>query len=247
MKKLVTAFALCASFSAFAQVESSNIVGYNSGLSLVAGNYNMLSAPFTSVGSTTGVKIKNMFSDNSVFVAGGSSVDADTISIWENGAYSRDYIYSADAGNVWASVADTFTETEDTIPVGTGFWLYRQGNAVASLTIAGQVVTTNVNVDIVAANFNFLSNPFAAPLKIKNMFVNNALFVAGGSSVDADTISLWENGAYSRDYIYSADAGNVWASVADTFTETEDEVPAGQGFWVFRQGSAVTVTLDCPY
>lgn len=244
MKKLVTAFALCAAMSAMA-VDSENIVGYTTSLSLVGGNYNMLSAPFTTVGSTTAVQIKNMFSDNSVFTAGGSADDADSISIWENGGYSRDYIYSTYI-TTWAGTGDPFTETEDTIAVGTAFWLYRQGTPVASLKMAGQVVTANVNVDLVGANYNFVSNPFAATLQIKNMFVDNSLFTAGGSADDADSISIWENGGYTRDYIYSTYI-SAWAGTGDPFTETEDTIIAGQGFWLFRQGSAVTVTLDCPY
>jgi len=245
MKKLVTAFALCAATISAMVVDSQNIVGYTSGVSLVGTNYNMLAAPFTSVGSTNAVKIKNMFSDNSVFTAGYTFEDADYISIWENGGYTRDYIYSAYI-NAWASTGSAFDETEDTIAAGTAFWLYRQGANVANLTMAGQVVTANVDVNLVAANYNFVSNPFAGTLKIKNMFVNNSLFTAGYTFEDADYISLWEDGGYTRDYIYSAYI-SAWASTGSAFDETEDTIIPGQGFWLFRQGSAVTVTLDCPY
>jgi hypothetical protein len=248
MKKLVTALALCAAVSTYAAVESQNIVGYKSDIMLAGANFSMLSSPFAPVGGGSGIPINSLFTDNSIFTASDTADTADWIIIWENGAYRLPkYFYSSDAGNTWASGADSFTTTTDTIPTGTAFWLYRQNIASTNATVAGQVITTNLTVNVVGANFTMVANPFPAPMSIAA--ITGADLTASDTADTADWIIIWENGAYRLPkYFYSSDAGNTWASGADSFTTTTDKVPAGGGFWFYRKNAGTsTLTLPCPY
>lgn len=72
-------------------------------------------------------------------------------------------------------------------------------------------------------------------------------FVSSDTASDADFIELWEDGGYSRKYFFSSDANDKWSSDQDGFDETEDTIPPGLGFWIYRRGSAVTVKLPVPY
>jgi hypothetical protein len=243
MKKLVTAFALCASISAMA-VESENIVGYKSDILLAGENFSMLSSPFLQVGGGTEMPIASLFTDNNIFTASDTADTADWIVIWENGAYrASTYFYSSDAANTWS--ADGFETTTDTIPTGTAFWLYRQSAVSTNATIAGQVLTVNATVNLAGANFTMVANPY--PQAISIAAITGPDLMASDTADTADWIVIWENGAYrASTYFYSSDAANTWS--ADGFETTTDTVPAGGGFWFYRQNAgASTITLDCPY
>jgi len=152
MKKLVTAFALCAAMSSMA-VDSDNIVGYKSDIMLAGENFSMLSSPFVPVGGGDAMPIATLFTDNSIFTASDTADTADWMVIWGDGTY-RDatYYLSSDAANTWSS--DGFNTTTDTIPVGTAFWLYRQSAGSVAATVAGQVLKTDATVNVAGANFN---------------------------------------------------------------------------------------------
>lgn len=115
------------------------------------------------------------------------------------------------------------------------------------MTLSGQVPTTNIVVDIVADNYTMLANPFAAPLPIKSIVPAQGEFTAGEADSEADYISLWEDGGYSRRYFFSSDAEDSWSSDQDGFEETEDSIPPGLGFWFYRRGEAMKVALPVPY
>lgn len=252
MKKstMIAAVFAASAFSALAaDVYSSNIVGYTK-LSAFGGSgedYTMLACPFAPVGGGD-VAIKNLFKDNSVFLAGGAENVADTIKIWDGTTYLT-YIYSNDADPyAWTSDQDSFTETEDTIPAGSAFWLYRRGAAIPAMLTAGEVIQTNVTVTVNGGGievYTQVGNPFVAPLPIKSISAPD--FVAGGAENVADTIKVW-NGTTYVTYIYSNDVDpSAWTSDQDSFTETEDTIPVGGGFWIYRRGDATTATLPVPY
>ncbi len=244
MKKLVTAFALCAAMSAFAQVESQNIVGYKSDIMLAGANFSMLSSPFVPVGGGSAMPIASLFTDNSIFTASDTSLTADWIVIWENGAYRASiYWYSSDAANTWSK--DGFDTTTDTIPTGTAFWLYRQNSGATNATVSGQVLTTNATVNVAGANFTMVANPYPAPISIAA--ITGVGLSASDTSETADWIVIWENGSYrAAIYWYSSDAANTWSK--DGFDTTTDKVPAGGGFWFYRKTAGTsTITLTCPY
>ena len=227
-----------------AEVVSSNIVGYQK-VTLAANNYTLLAPMFTYVGG--GEKaIPDIFEEDD-FVSGESGGQADYIDIWEDGQYSRTYFFSSDAGDAWSSGDDGFDETTDELETGIGFWFFSRSDSDKTVTLAGEVSTSDVIVDISADNYTLLANPFAAPLPIKSIVAVEGEFTAGESGGQADYIDIWEDGQYSRTYFYSSDAGDAWSSGDDGFDETEETVLPGQGFWFFRRGSAIKVKLPVPY
>ena len=246
MKKTFIALALAASVAPAwaAEVVSSNIVGYQK-VTLAANNDTMLAPMFTYVGG--GEKsIPDIFEEND-FVSADTDAEADYISLWEDGGYSRTYFFSSDAGDAWSSADDGFDETTEGLQTGLGFWFYSRSDTDKSVTLAGEVPSTNIVVDIAADNYTMLANPFAAPLPIKSIVPANGDFTPADTDAEADYISLWEDGGYSRTYFFSSDAGDAWSSADDGFDETDDTIPAGLGFWFYRRGEAMKIVLPVPY
>jgi uncharacterized membrane protein YbhN (UPF0104 family) len=185
-----------------------------------------------------------LFTDNSIFTASDSPTTADWIIIWENGGYRLPkYFFSSFAGNTWSK--NLFTTTTDTIPFGTAFWLYRQNSGATNATVSGQVLTTNATVNVAGANFTMVANPYPADMSIAA--ITGANLKASDSPTTADWIIIWENGGYRLPkYFFSSFAGNTWSK--NLFTTTTDKVPAGGGFWFYRQNAGEsTITLTCPY
>ncbi len=191
-------------------------------------------------------KIPEIFEEDD-FVSADTLGEADFIDLWEDGGYSRTYFFSSDAGDAWSSGDDGFDETEDTIPTGLGFWFFNRDVSDKTITLSGEVPTTNIVVNIAADNYTLLANPFAAPLPVKSIVPASGEFTSADTVGEADYIDLWEDGGYSRTYFFSSDAGDAWSSGDDGFDETDDTIPSGLGFWLFHRGEAMTVTLPVPY
>ena len=227
-----------------ADVVSSNIVGYKK-VTLAADNYTLLAPMFTCVGGGDKA-IPDIFAEDD-FVASDTASDADFIELWEDGAYSRKFFFSSDANNAWSSDQDGYDETDETIEGKLGFWFYNRDTDDKEVTLAGEVPTEDVEVVIAGDNYTLIGNPFAAPLPIKSIVAVSGAFTASDTASDADFIELWEDGGYSRKYFFSSDAGDAWSSDQDGYDETDDTIPAGLGFWFYRQGSEMTVKLPVPY
>ena len=204
----------------------------------------MLAPMFTYVGG--GEKaIPDIFAEND-FVSGEVETDADSIYLWEDGGYGRTYFFSSDAGDAWSDAQDGFDETTDSLATGLGFWFYNRGNE-KTVTLTGQIPTTNIVFNIAANTYTMVANPFAAPLPIKSIVPASGVFTSGEVETDADSIYLWEDGGYSRTYFFSSDAGDAWSDAQDGFDETDDTIPPGLGFWFYRRGEAMSITIPVPY
>ena len=220
-------------------------MGYQK-LTLAAENYTMLSPMFSYIGGGS-KKIVDLFEEKEGFNSSDTDGEADCIILWENGAYTTTYFFSSDADDAWADAGDSFDETEDAFPENLGAWFLNRG-AAKVVTLAGQVPTEDVVVDIAADNYTMLANPFAAPLPVKSIVPEEGYaFTSSDTDGDADCIILWENGAYTTTYFFSSDAGDAWADAGDSFDETEDTILPGLGFWFYRRGAAMQIKIPVPY
>ena len=135
------------------------------------------------------------------------------------------------------------------LPRGKALFVYRpNGSTDGDIYLYGALASTAMSpVATVANGYTLIGNPFAAPLPIKSIVAVSGAFTASDTASDADFIELWEDGGYSRKYFFSSDAGDAWSSDQDGYDETDDTIPAGLGFWFYRQGSEMTVKLPVPY
>ena len=121
-----------------AQVESVNIVGYNT-VNLRAG-YNLIGLNWEGVGANDGsISVSDLF-DNTALTPydSDSGVFKDYIWVWDNGAggYTTRYGYvniedDPTYKNVWVDVTDgEFTPVVPTIAPNSGFWFYSVSSAL---------------------------------------------------------------------------------------------------------------------
>jgi hypothetical protein len=253
MKKLMTAFAVCALAGAvFAQIESQNIVGYAT-KALVAGDFNMLGATFTSVG-TAGFSLNADFSGENL-TAGAGSLSADTILIHNaaTGVYTTYYLYEGDpsyqAGWYNAGSEEWFDDDYPTgLPAGSSFWYLAKATTTgASVTFSGDVPSTaSYTRNLVRADFNMVASPYPVALDLNDPAqVTLTGATAGAGSLSADTILIHNasTGVYTTYYLYEGDptyqAGWYNAGSEEWFG---DDYPtgltAGTPFWyVAKAGS----------
>lgn len=120
MKKLVTAFALCAAMGVFA-VESANIVGYTT-ITLKPG-FNMIGVQFQVVGgtATNEIAVDDFITKDNL--TAGAPDTGDNIYVFTNGDYLPTYYLWDDGagGKSWWDFSDN--ATVDLAP-GQGFWYY---------------------------------------------------------------------------------------------------------------------------
>jgi len=240
MKKLMTALAVCAAatLSLADGVPSLNVVGFKSDMSVPTNYFTMLAAPFQPIGARA-VPIASLFADNTMFTAGYSISDGDSILVWNGAGYTQ-YYFSADLGGAWTLNGDDVTT--DTIPVNGAFWFNRIGPALHGLTVVGEVVQTNIAAHAVANYFVMVGNPFAAALPITSITAPD--LTQGYSISDGDSILVWTGAGYTQ-YYFSADLGGAWTLNGDDVTS--DSIPAGGAFWFNRIGNATTLTMPVPY
>jgi hypothetical protein len=241
MKKLVTALALCASFSAFAQVESQNIVGYVT-TSIPAGqNWIVLGNGLATVGGTTNkIPLQGFISDISAFTKASGASSADQLWLWDTsvGNYRTFFLYfhsalSTSKNNKWCNTA-AWTDNEGQSQVGLApttynvksgeaLWLKRiSTNATVQITTAGQVVNDPSITRSIVTSWNFMSSAFAADWNLNSGFDWRGAGATGASGASsADQIWWWDPAAnqYRTFFLYyhsalSTSKNNKWCNTA---------------------------------
>jgi hypothetical protein len=230
MKKLVTAFALCAAISAMA-VESENVVGYQT-ITCPSG-FTVFSPTFLTVGGTpttykeiTGTMVDG---DNLQFFNAGG--DVNFTATWytfellglPTGWYDGDF----------NSLADT------EIPAGQGFFVSLA--SAGSVTVKGQVNASPVTVTS-AAGFTVTGNCMPKDTTYGSLIMtglvdgdNLQFFNAGG---DVSFTATW----YTFELLglptgwYDGDFNSLSATV----------IPAGQGFFLSTAGAGATLQVPAP-
>ncbi len=247
MKKLVTVFALCAAMSALAQVESANIVGYNT-ITLKPG-FNMIGVQFQVVGGTAASDIAvDDFISKANLTAGGDYASGDNIYVFRNGDYLPMYYLwdNGSGGKEWYDVSDNPT---DPLKNGDAMWYYSRAGADVTAVVAGQIGSGNTTVSIKAGAFNMLCNPFPVTINIDNManWASITGAVAGGDYASGDNVYVFANGDYLPMYYLwdNGSGGKEWYDVSDNATVA---FAPGQGFWYYsRAVSDFSITFTKPY
>ena len=269
MKKLLTAFAACMMAGwVSAQVESQNIVGYQTStinptgsLTINGGKLNMLGLNWQTVGGGA-YPIQSFFGGDAVaagLTANGSFGAADQLQVWTGTGYTT-YFLSANASyptlnNVWIKFGE-FVATTDTLTPGTGFWLLsRAAGNNGSLTQAGQVntnVTSAITLNGTGIGFGgltMIANPYPADIALNGSFDWAAAGATkNGSFGAADQLQVWTGAGYTTYYL-SANAtypslDNKWIKFGE-FAATEDAFKAGAGAW-YKTVHTANWTLNLP-
>jgi hypothetical protein len=265
MKKLVTAFAACALAGLVnAQVESVNIVGYNT--VTLDKQWTIIAANFEAVGSGA-ISLQDAF-PYAVGMTKGSNINtADMLQI-QNAGGTYDTYYMSNGKNAkgatveglegkWAAAA-AYTPTTATIAPGTALWYFaRNPSSTFKITVAGQALTTSAADMPVTLTWKHIANPYPTDLPLNDGVPYTVGMTKGNNINTADMIQI-QNAGGTYDTYYMSNGKNAkgatvegldgkWAAAA-SYTPTTAAIPVGAGAWYMRRGSTdFTISVARPY
>jgi len=228
MKKLVTAFALCATMSAMA-VDSANIVGYST--QALTSGYNMVGVNFEKVGSG-GADLNTMTFTGLAEVNYETTTGGDQLLIWDPAAQGYPTTYSwcgpnADASmsttgmnNKWIDFATFDGETVPvvTVPVSGAAWILRTTVGSASATFAGQVKTSASTISLFEG-YNMVANSMPTSVNLNDvakLTYTSLVEVNYETTTGGDQLLIWDAAVQGYPTTYSWCGPNADASMSTT-------------------------------
>lgn len=267
MKKLVTAFAACMIAGLVsAQVESQNVVGYNT--VTIRNGYNMFSLNLDKVGDVdVGISIQDLIPGTTAgLVKGTGSPSADNIMVYDavGKTYATYFLYynakttTHGSNNKWCNNATTNVATK-TFANGEAFWYLSRTNLNAQVPFAGQVPFEASKASTIYSGYNMIGGAFSADFNANELgstYWATCGAVKGTGSPSADNIMVYDAAGkvYSTYFLYynakttTHGSNNKWCVNATTNVATGVMVPMGQGAWYLcRTNTNWSLTLTKPY
>ena len=256
MKKLMFAAAVAAAGGLMA-IESANVVGYNT-QSIQGGKMNCVSFQFADLTASGDLASLANLSTSGLTpgVYNTMETDAPCIMIYDGAGGYNYYYYISDAydagGNevtAWANFSGDVAD--DTVTLGTGFWLRIPAGSCSTgtLTDAGGVSMADTATIGIANGLTLAGNPF--PMGFDFSKVTTTGITPGAYNTmetDAPCIMIYDGAGGYNYYYYISDAydagGNEvtgWANFSGD-EETGTVAGAGTGFWV-RSSTAGSLTF----
>ncbi len=230
---------------------SSNIVGYQK--IQLHGGYNMIGAQFTKVsGGDLNVADNDFMPDSTVAGMDSETGDFSTYLMpWTGTGYEQEIYWAGDVGwgtdydNKWLD--SSYQAVNRPFDHSEGTWLWTP--AGGTITVAGEVVTTNVTVQL-TAGFNMICNPFPCETTLASIVP-----AASMSGMDSETgdfssyIMPWTGTGYAQEIYWAGDVGwgadydNKWLDSG--YAEASKTFARGEGFWLYTP-TACSVTFVYP-
>ncbi len=180
---------------------------------------------------------------------------SDQIWRWNTAAaeWTKYFSYKPRGGTArWVVSTDTSAETTDTVPAGETVFFCRAG-AATTLTLSGAVkeMTGASSVSVSNGQLAFMANPWPTSVSIANFSANYSSGTATASTAmgASDQIWRWDTATASwiKYFCYKPRGGTArWVVSTNTDAETTDTIPAGEGFFFQRAGSAATISIAAP-
>ena len=271
MKKLLFIAACAAGMIAVADVQSANIVGYNT--VTIHPGFNMLSVNFKNVANTEGIGIQELFcgtgdAGTCPFKGYTNGTQADQIQVYVNDGDKADYVnyylyYNAkQTTNVknykWCRATDNAVETAKKFKNGDTLWFYRLGTTPATFNISGEVDLSAVKSFTIQPGFNMIGSFFPAGWAPNDAPYTTDYWKNSGAKgytngTQADQIQVYVNDGKTADYVnyylyYNAkQTTNVknykWCKATDNSAVSGNILSIGQGAWYYRLGTT-PMTLE---
>lgn len=180
---------------------------------------------------------------NEAGLQGGTSTSADQLLLWNGTGYDIYYYQTSGLGGTgWRQAGAPAVDASGTKLVMEELLLLKRGQATAvNVVLMGAVKTGQTSVPVFNGN-NFLGNVYAAPMTLQSSGIytgNPATGLAGGSSVTADQILLWNGTGYDIYYYQTSGLGGTgWRRAGAPSTDASaTPLPVGSGFIVKRTNS----------
>ena len=234
----------------------SGIVGYQTA-TVAKGKYTAFAVQFETTAQTD-MPIKDLFGIEGSFSQASTVAGiSDQIWLWDSAAGDWvKYFYQGGRGSVntgWTRAGQTAL-IDDTVTVKAGqtVFFYRQGTD-ATLILSGAVKPFSgaVSTECAKGKYTFLGYPWPTAFSVSGFtsFYADGATPSQASSVAgiSDQIWLWDSAAGDWvKYFYQGGRGSVntgWTKAGETALTT-DQIPAGAGFFFYRQGNTCTITFS---
>ena len=270
MKKLMIAAAALAAGVAMADVESANVVGYNT--LEINKEYTLLAVNFEGITETGTMDIQDLFKKCDGMTTANAASAADQIQIMheEDGNYDYYYLSNGKAGKAstpattdkWVcnnEGADKTVPAVRAIKSGEAFWYVspKGKEAPYTITVAGSVMAApNVTKEF-GAQYALIGNPYPCDIPLNDgVQVINATYANAASAADQIQI-MKADGNYDYYYLSNGKAGkastpataNKWVcnnEGADKTVPTDGVFPASRAGWFVRINPEAKVKFVSP-
>ena len=224
-----------------ADVASANVVGYTK-IQLNEG-YNLIGSQFLNVGG----QIKDI---NDFIVDGSGLLGLDdegmyqtTMRVWDGSSYTYYGWLDSDDGtinevpewnNTWLKYDMSDVAIED-MDLGKGVWLITPN--ATSITVSGEVSSTNTYTMNVATGYNIIANPFPCEVSIQNIKCN--LDGLDDEGMYQTTMRVWDGSSYTYYGWLDNDDGTInevpeWDNswlLYDMSDLAKEKLKVGQAVW----------------
>lgn len=239
-----------------ADVVSSNIVGYQK--VTLTEKLTLLGTQFVQVGGSTKDIQELLNSDNNLPGLDEEAEFQSKLLVWEDGGYTTYGWYSAKDGEEqeWPEAASKWVLNDQSdlakvdFSVGTGFWLMTPGVGSPSVTISGEVPSSDsISISIPNAKegseaLTLISNPYPKSINIQDIQLGETFPGLDAEAEFQTKLLIWEDGGYTTFGWYSAQDGEEqeWAEAASKWVLNDQsdlattQIEIGQGFWIISTG-----------
>jgi uncharacterized protein (TIGR02597 family) len=176
-------------------------------------------------------------------LTGGVEGQADTVLIYNGGAYTSFYYSTGgSAGTGWRKAGDTVTDQSDQVLYpDDGMIITRQQAGPVKLLLMGTVRTGQTSFPIVPG-MNLVGNPYSAPMTLSSsqLYTGSASTgVKPGSASTGDQVLIFNGSAYDA-YYYSTGglSGTGWRKVGGKTDASSTPLPVAGSFVVQRKDGA---------
>ena len=249
MKKTMMAVAALSAAAAFADIVSSEVVGYTSkDLTKGTGKLSMVAGTFSGIG-TDGFQMNGNMTVAGV-KGGTDALSSDTLLLWDPtlaggaGGYTTYYYYDDGEEAGWCDPEDAYVE--DNLPngfaSGTAFWFKAYDGADKDITFSGAVEGADYVVPALSGGtqLSMVANAYPVALQLNDENCVSFTGLKGGTdALSSDTLLLWDPtlaggaGGYTTYYYYDDGEEAGWCDPEDAYVE--DNLPngfaAGTAFW----------------
>ncbi len=245
----------CVSLSLRGITLPSCVVGYQTVDAIQRGKFKALAVQFENVAGGE-IAVRDLVTVANP--AGGVVLNTSSDQIWVWDTTAADWVKyfsrkpRGESTITWCKAGET-TETTDTLAAGTTFFFYRGGSATTSLTLAGAVkeLAGQEQYTVTRGKFVFMSYPWPVALSIAGFDANQAS-PSGGLVINTTSDQIWRWNTEKADWDkyfcrkLRGETAVTWCKAGET-SETTDSIPAGEGFFFYRGGSATeTITFSAP-
>ena len=226
-------------------VYSANVVGFVSVVVPKAGGMVLAGYNFKPAGGSLAT-LKEVFGTNQL-VQATVPTKATRICIWNTSSSTYDIVFQKKDGEFYKDTGTLFTNA--VLKSGDGFWIQSHSTSTNDLTLslAGEVLSTNQVSRITPAGLMIIGNPYAADLDLNS---TNLTWVADGAKAatippKADVVYIWTGTQYNSFFLKSSDG--KWHDVVSPFNlATNAVIPVGGAAWYSAKGT-FTNKLVRPY